>query len=73
MANSPDGEDPSTRSSVSEPDEGQAQSHEPDQGVAIDPRDVASAGRSCSVILILTAAIILALCVGIALRWAILG
>ena len=41
--------------------------------IQIDPRDVASAGRSCSVILILIAAIILVLCVGIALRWAVLG
>ncbi len=41
--------------------------------IQIDPRDVASAGRSCSVILILMAAIVLVLCVGIALRWAILG
>lgn len=51
----------------------QASTTEPDQDVRIDPRDVASAGRSCSVILILLAAIILALCVGIALRWVILS
>jgi hypothetical protein len=50
-----------------------ASTTDPDQEVRIDPRDVASAGRSCSVILILLAAIILALCVGIALRWVILG
>ena len=41
--------------------------------VAIDPRDIASAGRSCSVILILLAAIVLVLCVGIALRWVFLS
>ncbi|MBA2519870.1 MAG: hypothetical protein H0V24_09410 [Chloroflexia bacterium] len=45
---------------------------EPDD-IQIDPRDVASAGRSCSVILILLVAIVLILCVGIALRWAILS
>ncbi len=49
----------------------QADGTEPD--VQIDPRDVASAGRSCSVILILLAAIVLVLCGGIALRWAMLG
>lgn len=36
----------------------------------IDPADIASAGRSCSVILILAAATLLLLCVGIGLRWA---
>ena len=36
----------------------------------VDPADIASAGRSCSAILILFAAILLVLCVGIALRWA---
>jgi hypothetical protein len=51
----------------------EASTTEQDQDVQIDPRDVASAGRSCSVILILLAAIILALCVGTALRWVILG
>ena len=51
----------------------EASTTEPDQDVRIDPRDVVSAGRSCSVILILLAAIILALCVGIALRWVILS
>jgi hypothetical protein len=38
----------------------------------VDPRDIASAGRSCSVILVLAAVILLVLCVGIALRWAFL-
>ena len=41
--------------------------------IQIDPRDVASAGRSCSVILVLLVAIVLILCVGIALRWVLLG
>lgn len=45
---------------------------DPDE-VQIDPRDVASAGRSCSVILILLVVIALILCVGIALRWIFLG
>ena len=36
----------------------------------VDPADIASAGRSCSAILILFAVILLVLCVGIALRWA---
>jgi hypothetical protein len=36
----------------------------------VDPADIASAGRSCSAILILFAAILLVLCLGIALRWA---
>lgn len=36
----------------------------------VDPADIASAGRSCSAILILMAVIFLVLCVGIALRWA---
>ena len=49
----------------------QADASEPE--LQIDPRDVASAGRSCSVILILLAAIVLVLCGGIALRWALLG
>ena len=49
----------------------EADATEPD--IQIDPRDVASAGRSCSVSLILLAAIVLVLCVGIALRWALLG
>jgi hypothetical protein len=45
----------------------------PEPEAPIDPRDVASAGRSCSAILILLIAIVLVLCVGIALRWAVLG
>ena len=39
----------------------------------ISPGDVASAGRSCSAILILLAAILVVLCVGTALRWIILS
>lgn len=35
----------------------------------IDPADIASAGRSCSVILILAAVLLLVVCVGIGLRW----
>jgi hypothetical protein len=54
-------------------DEPRADTNGAEPEVPIDPRDVASAGRSCSVILILLAAILLVLCVGIALRWAILG
>lgn len=65
MADPPSGVDPNPSGNVQVDDQ--------DAEVGIDPRDVASAGRSCSVILILTAAIILALCVGIALRWVILG
>lgn len=37
----------------------------------VDPADIASAGRSCSAILVLFAIILLVLCVGIALRWAL--
>ena len=44
------------------------QNHYPDTPVA--PADIASAGRSCSAILILFAVILLVLCVGIAVRWA---
>lgn len=40
---------------------------------ASDPADIASAGRSCSVILILGAAILILVCVGIAARWYILN
>jgi hypothetical protein len=54
-------DDPRTNANGAEPE------------VPIDPRDVASAGRSCSVILILLAAIVLVLCVGIALRWVFLS
>ena len=36
----------------------------------IDPADIASAGRSCSVILILAAVTLLVICVGVGLRWA---
>lgn len=39
----------------------------------IDPRDVASAGRSCSAILILMVAIVVVLIGGIILRWIFLG
>ncbi len=39
----------------------------------MDPRDVASAGRSCSAILILMVAIVVVLIVGTILRWIILG
>lgn len=39
----------------------------------MDPADIASAGRSCSALLILIAAVILVLCVGIALRWVYLS
>jgi hypothetical protein len=35
-----------------------------------DPGEIASAGRSCLVILILVAALIVLFCVGIAVRWA---
>jgi len=40
----------------------------PDTPVA--PADIASAGRSCSAIVILVAIILLVLCVAITLRWA---
>ena len=40
----------------------------PDTPVA--PADIASAGRSCSAIIILVAVILLILCVSIAIRWA---
>jgi hypothetical protein len=46
---------------------------EPAADAPIDAREVASAGRSCLVILILAAAVVLVLCVGIALRWATMG
>lgn len=39
----------------------------------MDPRDVASAGRSCSAILVLMVAIVVVLIVGTILRWIILG
>lgn len=39
----------------------------------IDPRDVASAGRSCSAILVLMVAIVVVLIGGIILRWIFLG
>ena len=50
------------------PDVGPSPGSEPD--APIDAGDVASAGRSCLVILVLAAAVVLLLCVGIALRWA---
>ena len=53
------------------PDAGPSPGSEPD--VPIDAGDVASAGRSCLVILVLAAAVVLLLCVGIALRWATTG
>jgi hypothetical protein len=37
------------------------------------PGDVASAGRSCSVILILLAAILLMICVSVTIRWYMQG
>ena len=36
----------------------------------VDAADVASAGRSCLVIILLGTAILLVLCVGIGVRWA---
>lgn len=36
---------------------------------AVDPADVASAGRSCSAILIMVVIILLIVCIGIAARW----
>ena len=41
-----------------------------DGDAAADAAEVASAGRSCLVILILGLAVLLVLCVGIAARWA---
>ena len=41
-----------------------------DSDAAADAGEVASAGRSCLVILILGIAVVLILCVGIAARWA---
>jgi hypothetical protein len=45
----------------------------PEQEFQIDPRDVASAGRSCSAILVLMAAIVVVLIVGVILRWIFLS
>lgn len=36
----------------------------------IAPADVASAGRSCSAIVVLAAVVVLVLCVALAVRWA---
>jgi len=36
----------------------------------VDAGEVASAGRSCLVLMVLTVAILVVLCVGIAARWA---
>jgi len=44
---------------------------EPEPSPPIDPADVESAGRSCVVILLLGVGILLLLCVGIAVRWAL--
>lgn len=44
---------------------------EPGVIASVAPEDVESAGRSCLVILLLGAAILLLLCVGIAARWAL--
>ncbi len=41
-----------------------------DGDIAADAGEIASAGRSCLVILILGIAVMLVLCVGIAVRWA---
>lgn len=41
-----------------------------DSGPPIAPEDVASAGRSCLVIVVLAIAVVLVLCIGIAVRWA---
>ena len=35
----------------------------------VDPRDIASAGRSCSAIIVLMAVLLLVICVGISVRW----
>lgn len=40
----------------------------PDDVAAVSPADVASAGRSCSVILIVAAAILLLICLATAIR-----
>lgn len=43
---------------------------ETDLHVPAEAADVASAGRSCVVIILLAAAVLVVLCVGIAFRWA---
>lgn len=48
-------------------DDGLRPAEYPETPVA--PADIASAGRSCSAIVILLAVIFLVLCVGIAVRW----
>ncbi|MCC6315836.1 MAG: hypothetical protein IT337_17700 [Thermomicrobiales bacterium] len=44
----------------------------PDDLPPTTAHDIASAGRSCSAILVLAVIILLLLCIGIALRWALL-
>lgn len=48
-------------------DDGARPAEYPETPVA--PADIASAGRSCSAIVILFAVILVVLCVGIAVRW----
>lgn len=54
-------EDPQDRRAPPDPD-----------ATALDPADVASAGRSCAVLIVLLALLVLLLCVGVAWRWVVL-
>ncbi len=68
----PPDQDPLSRTTRPQaPDDLEASEAEAD--FQIDPRDVASAGRSCSAILILMVAIVVVLIGGIILRWIFLG